>query len=99
MERTYPSKPTLLASYLALLALLAATAWASRLSTPWLSVTLSLGIAALKAGVILLFFMHLRYRSLRVVTVALASTLWLLFLFGITLADYLTRGSIGVPGR
>jgi cytochrome c oxidase subunit 4 len=99
MERAHPSRKALALTYLGLMFLLLLTALASSLPERWLSTSLSLGVAVLKAVLILAFFMQLYYRSLRVRVLATASLLWLFFLFGITLADYLTRGMIGVPGK
>src|SRR5215813_9917289 len=57
-------------------------------------------IAAIKATLVLLFFMHLKYESYKLSGVVFAAGLfWLLILFGLTLVDYLTRHSLGVPGH
>lgn len=85
--------------YLGLMALLAFTAWASYWHPPWLANSMSLAIACAKAWLILLYYMHLRYRSLRLRLAASAGLIWMFFLFSITLGDYLTRGMIGVPGK
>jgi cytochrome c oxidase subunit 4 len=99
MKNTAPSDKTLFASYVTLLALLSLTAFASGVTPPGFSGIVSLGIAALKACVILLIFMKLYYCSSRLRVVALGSLLWLGILFAITFSDYLTRGLIHVPGK
>ena len=57
-------------------------------------------IAAIKATLVLLFFMHLKYESYKLSGVVFAAGLfWLLIFFGLTLVDYLTRAKLGVAGR
>jgi cytochrome c oxidase subunit IV len=57
-------------------------------------------IAAMKATLVLLFFMHLKYESYKISAVVFGAGLfWLLILFGLNLTDYLTRARIGVPGH
>jgi cytochrome c oxidase subunit 4 len=59
----------------------------------------AIGIAAVKATLVILFFMHMRW-SARMVPITFACGIfWLLILLGITLADYLSRGWLGVAGR
>jgi cytochrome c oxidase subunit 4 len=93
------SARTLLLTYLALMALLGLTAWASYWHPTWLANTASLTIACAKAWLILLYFMHLRYRSLRLRLAASLGLIWLFFLFFITLGDYFTRGMLGILGK
>jgi caa(3)-type oxidase subunit IV len=52
----------------------------------------ALSIAILKAVLIMLFFMHLRHSPKLTWIFALLGILWLMILFGITMADYLSRG-------
>ena len=50
-------------------------------------------IASIKATLVLLFFMHLKYESYKLSSVVFAAGLfWLLIFFGLSLIDYLTRG-------
>jgi cytochrome c oxidase subunit 4 len=58
-----------------------------------------LGIAALKALLIALFFMHLRMSGGLTRLVGVAALLWLAILIAGTLDDLLTRGWLGVPGK
>ena len=51
-----------------------------------------LGIAILKATLVVLFFMHVKYTTRLIHVVAAGGFFWLLILFAITMADYLTRG-------
>jgi cytochrome c oxidase subunit 4 len=54
-----------------------------------------LGIAFTKATLVVLYFMHVRYATRLTALVAAGGVLWLLFLFGFTMADYLSRGWLG----
>jgi cytochrome c oxidase subunit 4 len=49
-------------------------------------------IAVLKATLVALFFMHLKYSSGLTKVVLLSGLLWLGILLALTLGDYLTRG-------
>jgi cytochrome c oxidase subunit IV len=51
-----------------------------------------LGIAGIKATLVILFFMHVRWSTRLTWVVAMAGFFWLLILFGVGMADYLTRG-------
>jgi cytochrome c oxidase subunit 4 len=56
--------------------------------------TVGLGIAALKAGLIAVFFMHILTRDRLPWLALLSGILWMSILFGLTLTDYLTRMSL-----
>lgn len=62
-----------------------------------LNVVVALAVAVVKASLVVLFFMHVKYSSRLVQLVVIASLAWLIMLFGITLSDYLTRGWIMAP--
>lgn len=53
-----------------------------------------LTIALIKATLVILFFMHVRWSTRLTWVVAMAGFFWLLILFGVTMGDYLTRGWI-----
>ena len=78
--------------FVALLAGTGLTVWAGLSDFPGpLNVIIALTIACIKATLVVLFFMHLRYGS-RLVWVIFASALfWLGILFALTLSDYWTR--------
>ena len=85
----------------ALMGLMVLTAVLSRvdIAAPWNTV-IALAIAAVKALLVLLFFMHLKYESYKLSAVVLfAGLFWLSLLFGLSLVDYLTRGAGGVAGH
>jgi cytochrome c oxidase subunit 4 len=77
--------------YLALLGLLALSVWLAQLSLGALGTALSLGIAALKAALVVAVFMHLDEESSSVRLIASGAGLWLLFLVGLVLSDYFSR--------
>ena len=54
-------------------------------------------VAVIKATLVVLFFMHVKYASLTTKLVVISSIVWLGFLFFITLSDYLTRGWLVAP--
>ena len=51
-----------------------------------------LTIAVIKATLVILFFMHVRWSSRLTWVVAMSGFFWLLILFGMGMSDYLTRG-------
>ena len=53
-----------------------------------------LTVACAKAMLVILFFMHLRWSSRLTWIVAGSGFFWLLILFSITMADYMSRGWI-----
>lgn len=83
----------------ALLVLTFATYEAAMLNLgPWHTLV-ALGIAAIKAILIVLFFMHARYSTGITRVVIGGGVLWLGILIAGTLDDVLTRGWPGIPGR
>jgi len=80
-----------LATYAALIILLATTMSVSLVHMGALNPVLNLGIAAAKAGLIFWVFMHLREMPPLVRLVSVAALLWLAILFTLGLADWLTR--------
>ena len=79
--------------FLALLVGTALTVWAGLRDFPGsLNVVIALTIAVIKATLVVLYFMHVRYSS-RLIWVVFASALfWLGILFALTFSDYWTRG-------
>jgi cytochrome c oxidase subunit 4 len=58
---------------------------------PWNTVV-ALGIAVVKASLVVLFFMHLKYSPLLNRTVLVGGLFWLAIMIGLTLTDFATRG-------
>jgi cytochrome c oxidase subunit 4 len=51
-----------------------------------------LTVACIKALLVILFFMHVRWGTRLTWVVAASGFFWLLILFSITMADYMSRG-------
>jgi cytochrome c oxidase subunit 4 len=59
----------------------------------------ALGIAVTKATLVVLYFMHVRWSERLVPVTVMTSLGFLVILAAFSLADYLTRGILGVAGR
>jgi cytochrome c oxidase subunit IV len=79
--------------FLALMAGTTLTVIAAFHDFPWqFNTVIALTIAVIKATLVVLYFMHVRYSS-RLIWVIVASALfWLAILFALTFSDYWTRG-------
>jgi cytochrome c oxidase subunit 4 len=64
-----------------------------------LSVVAALAIAVGKMLLVALFFMHVRHSTQLTKLVVAGGLLWLAILITLTMADIVTRGWVGVPGR
>jgi cytochrome c oxidase subunit 4 len=64
-----------------------------------MSVVAALGIGTCKMLLVALWFMHLRHSPKLTRLVVVGALLWLAILLVFTMADVLTRGILGVPGR
>lgn len=97
---------TYLAVFFALLALTFLTVTAARMDlgepdvfgfrVP-LNVIVALSIACIKATLVVLFFMHVKYSERLVQLVVASAFVWLVFLIAITLSDYGSRSWPIVP--
>lgn len=85
--------------YLALLALTAATVAAAFLDLGRMNNVVALAIAGMKALLVLLVFMHVRWSPRLIPLVAFGGFFWLALLIAGSLSDYLTRGALGLPGK
>ena len=84
-----------LAVFAALLVLTGITVWAARHDFGALNTPVAMGIAVLKAVLVILFFMHVKYSSRLIWVAAAVGFFWLHILFAETIMDYLTRGWLG----
>jgi cytochrome c oxidase subunit 4 len=57
-----------------------------------LNLIIALVIATIKAALVVLYFMHVKYASRLTKIFVCAAFLWLAILFALTFADYLSRG-------
>jgi len=62
-----------------------------------LNTFVAVSIAVVKALLVLLYFMHVRYSSQLTWVYAAAGVIWLLILFALTLGDYVSRAWQGIP--
>lgn len=89
-EKIIPEKIYLVV-LVALLALTLSTYWVAQVNLGHWNTPVGLAIAAAKAGLVILYFMHARYRTWLTWVVIAAGLLWLGILFVLTMSDYLTR--------
>lgn len=59
----------------------------------------AMGIAVAKASLVVLIFMGVRNSSPLTKLVVVGALLWMVFMVGLTLTDYETRGFLGVLGK
>ncbi|MGZ4812653.1 MAG: cytochrome C oxidase subunit IV family protein [Terriglobales bacterium] len=98
-EHVIPRK-TYIWVWVALMALMMLTAGLSRINLGEWSTVVALVIAAIKALLVVLFFMHVRYEDQKMAWVfVLAGFFWLAILLTLTMTDYMSRGYLGVAGH
>ncbi len=98
-------KRTYFAIWMALVILTGLTAYVSTLNLHVVSgfhdislnAAAALLIATLKASLVVLFFMHVKYSPRLTGVVIFAAVFWLLILMTLSMADYLTRGLPALP--
>jgi cytochrome c oxidase subunit IV len=76
---------------LILLFLTALTVAAAYVNLGQFNIVVALGIATIKATLVVLFFMHAKYSPKRTKLVIIAGIFWLLILLFMTLSDYASR--------
>jgi cytochrome c oxidase subunit IV len=86
-----------LAIFGALMVLTALTVGVSRVNLGDWNLIVAVLIACVKASIVVLFFMHVKYSGPLIKLTAACGFVWLLFLFGITFADYIGRTMIEPP--
>ena len=92
MSEHIVSVKTYITIWLALLVLTGLTAGIAFVDLGPFNTVVALVIATLKALLVVLIFMHVKYASDRLTKVVLVSALfWLFLLLGLSLADYTTR--------
>lgn len=79
-----------------LMILMAMTAALSRVALGAWNTPIAMIIATIKALLVILFFMHVKYESYRITWVAVVSGFFFLFIMlSLTMTDYLSRGLTG----
>ena len=85
--------------FLSLMVGTALTVWAGLRDFPGqLNVIIAMTIAVIKATLVVLYFMHVRYSSRLIWVVFTSALFWLVILFALTFSDYWTRDWLGYPG-
>jgi cytochrome c oxidase subunit 4 len=87
----------LVLTWLALMALLAATAACALLRLGWLNTAISLAIALTKALLVAIVFMRLKRAPALLRLAAVAGAVTLALLFGLSMTDYATRPVLTAP--
>lgn len=85
--------------FISLIILTGLTVLVARQDFGAMNTPVALAIAGVKATLVILYFMGVRYNTPLTKVVAASGFLWLIILFGMTMGDYLTRGWLGFPGR
>jgi cytochrome c oxidase subunit 4 len=80
--------------FLALIVFTAVTVWVAYIDLGWLSTPIALLIAGIKASLVVLYFMHVRWSNHVVWIVVAGSIFWLGILFVLTWSDYFSRGLV-----
>ena len=63
-----------------------------------INTSVALAIAVVKAVLVILYFMHVRYSPRLTWVVVVSGFLWLFIMIALTLSDYLTRDWSELPG-
>ncbi len=94
------ARKTYILVWAALMALMVLTAGLSRINLGEWSTVVALAIAVVKALLVILFFMHVRYEDQKITwVVVLAGFFWLAIMLALDMTDYLSRGYLGVAGH
>jgi cytochrome c oxidase subunit IV len=101
MSSSHPVTPvaTYVTIFVSLLVLTAVTYLVATQDFGWANTPIALAVAVLKASLVVIYFMGVRYNTPLTKVVVVAGFFWLFILFGFTMNDYLTRSWLGVPGR
>jgi cytochrome c oxidase subunit 4 len=91
-EHAHPTVKTFVSVWVALLVLTAITVFVATLDLGPFNAIVALTIATIKALLVLLFFMELRYSTALTKVAVIAAVFFFFLLAGLTLSDYMTRG-------
>ena len=83
--------------FLALLAGTGLTAYVAYFNFPGpLNAIVAMTIAVIKATLVILYFMHVRYSQRLIALIIAAALFWMAILFALTISDYSTRAWLSV---
>ena len=85
--------------FFALMFLTALTIWVAFQDFGFLNNVIAVGIAVLKASLVILYFMHVRYSSRLTKALLPVSIAFFLVLVAFVFADHWTRGMLEILGR
>jgi cytochrome c oxidase subunit 4 len=77
--------------FTALMILTALTVWVANFDLGKWNAVVALTIAVIKALLVVLYFMHVRYSSRLTMAFVAAGFVWLIIMIALTLSDYVTR--------
>lgn len=80
----------------ALMVMTGVTVWVATFDLGRWNAIVALSIAVVKATLVVLYFMHVRYGSKLTWVFICAGIIWLIILFAFTLSDYLTRAWVPI---
>ena len=75
-----------------LMVLTGVTVWVAFVDLKIFNTIVALTIAVVKATLVVLFFMHVKYATRLTWVVVVSGFVWMSILFALTLSDYLSRG-------
>jgi len=84
--------------FAALMALTTVTVAVAYLDLGLLNTWVAMTIAVLKATMVVLYFMHVRWSSRLVPVLIVAGLVWMVILIALTMSDYVSRAWLGTPG-
>jgi cytochrome c oxidase subunit 4 len=87
-----------LAIFAALMVLTAITVAVAFVDLGAMNTMVALGVAVLKATLVILFFMHVKYSSRLTWLVVASGFFFLLIMVAFTMSDIVSRGWLGTPG-
>lgn len=96
MSEHVVSRKIYFAIFGALLVMTGVTVWVATFDLGRWNAIVALSIAVVKATLVVLYFMHVRYSSKLTWVFICAGVIWLIILFAFTLSDYLTRGWVPI---
>jgi cytochrome c oxidase subunit IV len=102
MKQHISSIQTNVAIFIALNVLLFATVGAAYLPLGNYHFLIAMALATVKAVLIVMYFMHVKYSHRLTAIICAASFLWLGIMIALTLTDYMTRethGWLQIPGK
>ncbi len=83
--------------FVALMVLTVLTVWVAFYDLGAFNIVVAVTIASIKAYVVVLYFMHVRYSAQIIWLTAAAGFIWFVMMLALTLADYATRGWLPFP--